>query len=197
MELEKVFLYYSHLKVLHYATNPLTSTRIRKMHRNGKLAGYIENVQDAYRRINVENQKQALEILKVRFHNQNIIGALNEELIKEQKNNSGYAFSCCIGPRVNTSWTAICRTITTVDSRTAGYVRDTYQVLEIDQLEGGELIFAVLEHKDAAAEYAHNLFWGYYINNEPRAKAMAVGMKPVWKGQLAEYYNHMYRRINF
>lgn len=197
MELEKVFLYYGRMKDNHYITTPLTSTRLRKMHRNGKLAGYIENVQNAYRRIHIKDQKQALEILKVRFYNQNIIGAFNEELIKEQKNNSGYAISCCIGPRVNTSWTTVCRTITTVDSRTAGYVRDTYQVLEVDKLGDGELVFAVLEHKDTAAEYAHNLFWTYYVNNEPRAKAMAAGMKPVWKGQLAEYYGHMYRRINF
>lgn len=167
------------------------------MHRNGKLAGYLDSVQDAYKRIYIEDQKQALEILKVRFHNQNLIGAFNEELTKEQESLTGYAFSCCVGPRCNTSWTAICRAITTVDSRTASFVRNSFQVLEIDQLEDGELIFAVLERKDAAAERAHNLFWAYYINNEPRAKAMAVGMKPVWKGQLSEYYEHMYRRINF
>lgn len=198
MKLEKVILYYSHLKDNHYVTTPLTTTKLCKMHSSGRLAGYLENVQNAYKRIHIKDQKQALEVMKVRFHNQNLIGALNEKLTKEQKSNPGYAYSCCIGPRVNTSWTAVCRTITTTDSTTAGYVRDTHQVLEIDQLEDGELVFAVLEHKDTAAEYAHNLFWAYCCNGEwTRARQMAKAMKFVWDGQLASYYDMMYERLGY
>lgn len=196
MNITNVFLYFISLKDNYYITSPLTLSKVRTMHRHGKLAEYIDKVQNAYTRLHIKNQRQALEILKVRFHNQNQIGALNEELTKEQESNPGYSFSCCIGSSVNTSWTSVCRSITTVNSTTAGYVRDTYQVIEIDKTEDGETIFAVLEQKDPRAEYAHNLFWAYYVNNEyQRARAMALGMRPVWKGQLSEYYGRMYCRL--
>ena len=177
-------------------TNHLTYEKVHKMHESGKLALYIEQVHNAYKRIEVRNKKQALKILNVKFHNQNIIGALNEELIKEQKSNPGYAISCCIGLSSDPSWSSICRRFAAVNSTIAGYVSDKYQVLEIDKQEDGEIIFAVLEHKSKFAEEAHNLFWAHYCNNERvRARQMALAMKPVWNGQLASYYDMMYRRL--
>lgn len=196
MKLEDVFCYYKNLKDNYYVKAPLTATKVRKMHQDGGLAVYIDKLQDAYKRIHTVNQKQALEILKVRFHNQNLIGALNEELTKEQKSNSGYSFSCCIGAGGYASWTSICRSITTVDSTIAGYVKDTYQVLEIDITEDGEAIFAVLEHKDFRAENAHILFWAHICNDElPRARMMARAMRPLWGGRMFQYYDHVYHRL--
>jgi hypothetical protein len=178
------------------AVTPLTDVKIDNMYYNGKLADYIEQVENVYTRIIVRNKKQALEILKVRFHNQNLIGAFNERLTKEQKSNPDYAISCCIGLSVDPSWSSVCRSITAVNSRIAGYVSDKYQVLEIDKQEDGELIFAVLEHKNKSAETAHNLFWAHYCNNEwYRASKMALGMKLVWDRKLADYYEMMYQRM--
>jgi len=177
-------------------TNLLTRELAHKMHDYGKLAEYIEQVENVYRKVEVRNKKQALKILKVKFHNQNIIGALNEELIKEQKSNPNYAISCCIGLSVDPCWSRVCRPITAVNSRIAGYVKDHYQVLEIDKQKDGDVIFAVLQHRNPNAEAAHNLFWAHYCNNErSRARAMALAMKPVWGGQLASYYDMMYRRM--
>jgi hypothetical protein len=181
---------------LQKAATPLTDAKLKKMYYNGKLADYIEQVENVYTRIIIRNKKQALEILKVRFHNQNLIGAFNERLTKEQKSNPDYAISCCIGINVDPSWSTVCRSITAVDHRIAEYVSGKYQVLEIDKLEGGELIYAVLEHKNKSAETAHNLFWAHYCNNEwQRAGKMALGMKLVWDGKLADYYEMMYRRM--
>lgn len=178
------------------AIKPLTVEKLHNMHHNGKLADYLEQVENVYTRITVHNKRQALEILKVRFHNQNLIGALNERLTKEQKSNPNYAISCCIGISIDTSWSSVCRSITAVNSRIAGYVSDRYQVLEIDRQEDGELIFAVLEHKNKSAETAHNLFWAHYCNNEwVRASKMALGMKLVWDRALEDYYEMMYQRM--
>lgn len=192
MILERLLNHYYFAK----ATTPLTDAKLNKMHHNGKLADYIEQVEDVYTRIIVRNKKQALEILKVRFHNQNLIGAFNERLTKEQKSNPDYAISCCIGISIDSSWKSVCRTITAVNSQFAGYVSDNYQVLEIDRQEDGEVIFAVLEHKNKSAETAHNLFWAHYCNNEwVRASKMALGMKLVWDRALEDYYEMMYQRM--
>ncbi len=174
----------------------LTDSKLYKMHSNGRLASYIEQVENAYTRITLRNRKQALEILKVRFHNQTLIGALNERLNKEQESNPDYAISCCIGLNVDPCWSTVCRPITAVSSRIAGYVSGRFQTLEIDRQEDGEIVFAVLEHKDKPAEAAHNLFWAHYCNNEwVRARHMAKAMKLVWGGQLTSYYDMMYERI--
>ena len=194
--MKKVYDYYRHLRSKHLVTTPLSTTKLCQMHEREELARYIEQVEYAYGRIHIKSQKQALDILKVRFHNQNLIGALNEELTKQQKSDSGYAISCCIGISIDPYWASVCRSVTAVNSNIAGYVKDTYQVLEVDLKEDGEVIFAVLEHKNKRAEDAHNLFWAHYCNNEwVRAQQMALAMKMVWNGQLACYYDMMYRRI--
>ena len=191
-----IYEYYKQLRYEHIASTPLNIIKIQSMHDRGKLAGYLEQVKYAYTRLNIKNQKQALNILKVRFHNQNLIGAFNERLTKEQKSNPGYAISCCIGISCVTVWSSVCRSITAVNSSIAGYVRDKYQVLEIDEQEDGEAIFAVLEHKSKSGETAHNLFWAHYCNNEwQRAGKMALGMKLVWNRELEDYYEAMYQRM--
>lgn len=165
------------------------------MHDCDRLAGYIEQVQNAYQRVHIKNKRQALDILKVTFHNQNLLGALNERLTLGQEG-ARYHLACRLGYRVVDSWTSVCGSIVTIDSTTAGHVKDKYQVLEIDQLEDGGTIFAVLEHKDLRAENAHNLFWAHVCNDElPRARAMALAMRPLWGGRMTQYYDLVYHRL--
>ena len=198
--MKRVYDYYNQIKFEYLTTRLFTTAKLQKMHERDKLARYIEQVEYAYNRINIKNQKQALDILKVNFHNQNLIGALNEEIsIKKQKNGTGYSISCCIGDSINPLWPSVRRTATTVDNTTAEYVRDHYQVLEIDRIKdsvGTHSVYAVLEHKNKYAEYAHDIFWGHYTEGRwQQARKMAIGMQLVWNGQLADYYNVMYRRM--
>ena len=191
-----IYNYYKQFRYVRLVTTPLATKKILRMHHNGKLASYIEQVEDVYTRIIVRNKKQALDILKVRFHNQNLIGAFNERISKEQNSSPGYAIGCTIGLDGNPSWPRVCRSVTAVNHRIAEYVSDRYQVLEVDKREDGEVIFAVLEHKNKSAETAHNLFWAHYCNNEwVRASKMALCMKLVWNRKLADYYEMMYRRM--
>jgi adenylate cyclase len=88
-----------------------------------------------------------------------------------------------------------------VGPRTAQYVRDTYQTIELDLIAvKGKTepvsIYTVLEKKDKAAEKAHNLFLNHYrAGRWDRALAMAFEMGPLWKGQLSAYYDMMVERM--
>jgi len=88
-----------------------------------------------------------------------------------------------------------------IGPKTAEYVREVYQVVELDLLAvKGKTepvkVYTVLEKKDAAAERAHNLFLEHYRNGEwNRARAMALAAKPLWKGQLSGYYEMMFERM--
>ena len=89
-----------------------------------------------------------------------------------------------------------------VGPRTAEYVKDHYQVVELDLLAvKGKTepvkIFTVLEKKDSAAEKAHARFLDAYRKGEwGRAMAMAYEMGPLWKGELSHYYEAMLERMN-
>ena len=84
---------------------------------------------------------------------------------------------------------------------TANMVRDVYQVIELDSIavkgkSEPANIYTIRENKDAAAEKAHNLFLGLYRQGEwNRARGMALAMKPLWNGELADYYEMMYQRM--
>lgn len=84
---------------------------------------------------------------------------------------------------------------------TANMVRDVYQVIELDSIavkgkSEPANIYTIREKKDAAAEKAHNLFLGLYRQGEwNRARGMALAMKPLWNGELADYYEMMYQRM--
>ena len=85
--------------------------------------------------------------------------------------------------------------------RTAEYVRDTYQTIELDLIAvKGKTeparIYTVLEKMDPAAEKAHNLFLGHYrAGRWDRALTMAYEMGPLWGGALSAYYEMMLERI--
>lgn len=89
-----------------------------------------------------------------------------------------------------------------IGPKTAEYVCDTYQVIELDLLAvKGKTepvkIYTVLEKKDSAAEKAHNLFLGHYrAGRWGPAMAMAYEMGPLWNSQLKAYYAAMLERMN-
>lgn len=88
-----------------------------------------------------------------------------------------------------------------IGPKTAEYVREAYQVVELDLLAvKGKTepakIFTVLEKKDGAAEKAHGLFLEHYrAGRWDRALAMVAEMGPLWQGELASYYKMMEQRI--
>lgn len=88
-----------------------------------------------------------------------------------------------------------------IGPETANYVRDTYQVIELDWIAvKGKTepvaIYTVLEKRDPAAEKAHNIFLKHYRDGEwNRARGMALAARPLWKGELASYYDMMFDRM--
>ena len=89
-----------------------------------------------------------------------------------------------------------------IGPKTAEYVRDAYQTIELDLIAvKGKTepvkIFTVLEKFDPAAEVAHKLFLDHYRSGRfPRARAMAAEMGPMWNGELKGYYEAMIDRMD-
>ena len=88
-----------------------------------------------------------------------------------------------------------------IGPKTAEYVRDTYQVVELDLLAvKGKTepvkVYTVLEKFDEKAEIAHEKFLTVYrLGAWNRALAMAQAMRGIWGGQLTAYYDMMADRI--
>jgi len=88
-----------------------------------------------------------------------------------------------------------------IGPKTAEYVRDTYQTVELDLIAvKGKTeparIFTVLEKFDEKAEIAHEKFLTVYrLGAWNRALAMAQAMRGIWGGQLTAYYDMMAERI--
>ncbi len=89
-----------------------------------------------------------------------------------------------------------------IGPKTAEYVRETYQVVELDLLavkgktEPAQ-IFTVLEDFDAADERVHKQFLTAYRKGEwDTAYKLATDMRHSWKGELTQYYEAMRARIH-
>ena len=89
-----------------------------------------------------------------------------------------------------------------IGPKTAEYVREAYQVVELDLLavkgktEPAQ-IFTVLEGFDAADERVHKEFLNLYRNGEwDKAYKLATDMRHSWKGELTQYYEAMRARIH-
>jgi len=89
-----------------------------------------------------------------------------------------------------------------IGPKTAEYVREAYQVVELDLLavkgktEPAQ-IFTVLEDFDAADERVHKEFLKLYRNGEwDTAYKLATDMRHSWKGELTQYYEAMRARIH-
>ena len=89
-----------------------------------------------------------------------------------------------------------------IGPKTAEYVRDAYQVVELDLIAvKGKTeparIFTVGEKFDPAAEKIHNVFLEAYRSGEwNQATAMAANVVPLWNGELKGYYEVMLDRMN-
>ena len=89
-----------------------------------------------------------------------------------------------------------------IGPKTAEYVREAYQVVELDLLavkgktEPAQ-IFTVLEGFDAADERVHKEFLKLYRNGDwDTAYKLATDMRHSWKGELTQYYEAMRARIH-
>jgi adenylate cyclase len=89
-----------------------------------------------------------------------------------------------------------------IGPKTAEYVREAYQVVELDLLavkgktEPAQ-IFTVLEEFDAADERVHNEFLTAYRKGDwNTAYKLATDMRHSWKGELTQYYEAMRARIH-
>jgi adenylate cyclase len=89
-----------------------------------------------------------------------------------------------------------------IGPKTAEYVREQYQVVELDLLAvKGKTepvrVYTVFEKKNEKAEIAHNRFLeAYRAGQWGRALAMATEMSMIFDGQLALYYDMMIERID-
>lgn len=88
-----------------------------------------------------------------------------------------------------------------IGPKTAGYVRDTYQIVELDLLAvKGKTepvkIYTVLPFHDILAETQHNKFLELYRQGSWEvAETVAYDLKKSWKGELSKYYDAMIERI--
>ena len=89
-----------------------------------------------------------------------------------------------------------------IGPKTAEYVREAYQVVELDLLavkgktEPAQ-IFTVLEEFNEADEKLHNSFLAEYRKgNWDTAYKLATDMRHSWKGELTQYYEAMRARIH-
>jgi len=89
-----------------------------------------------------------------------------------------------------------------IGPKTAEYVREVYQVVELDLLavkgktEPAQ-IYTVLEEFDAADERVHKEFLTAYRKGEwDTAYKLATDMRHSWKGELTQYYEAMRARIH-
>jgi adenylate cyclase len=89
-----------------------------------------------------------------------------------------------------------------IGPKTAEYVKDQYQVIELDLLAvKGKTepakIFTVLEKLDPKTEVVHNRFLEAYRNREwDRARNLGKVLKTMWGGALAGYYEMMIDRMD-
>lgn len=191
----------------------------------GTLDKYIGDAQMAFWNAPVDNPQHALDAVKTAFQMLKSLEEFNAEVSKEGVPPFGMGLGIntdtvvvgnmgsdqrfdytCLGDGVNLASRLEGQSKPygvkiVIGPKTAEYVRETYQVIELDLLAvKGKTepakIFTVIEKKDSAAEKAHDLFLGLYRQGEwNRARAMALAAKPLWNGELAEYYEMMFQRM--
>jgi len=89
-----------------------------------------------------------------------------------------------------------------IGPKTAEYVQETYQVIELDLLAvKGKTepvkIYTVLEKFDDKAEIAHNkMLTAYRSGDWGRARNMCEAMTGIWAGELKGYYTMMAERTS-
>lgn len=191
----------------------------------GTLDKYIGDAQMAFWNAPINNQQHALDAVRTSFQMLKALEDFNAEVTAEGVPAFGMGLGIntdtvvvgnmgsdqrfdytCLGDGVNLASRLEGQSKPygvkiIIGPKTAEYVRDTYQIVELDLIAvKGKTeparIFTVLEKKDPAAEIAHNRFLEAYRSGDwGRALAMAYEMGPVWSGHLRGYYDAMLDRM--
>ena len=192
----------------------------------GTLDKYIGDAQMAFWNAPVDNPKHALDAVKTAFQMLDALKEFNNEITGEGVPPFGMGLGIntdnvvvgnmgsdqrfdytCLGDGVNLAARLEGQSKPygvkiILGPKTAEYVRDQYQVIELDLIAvKGKTeparIFTVVQKKDTAAERAHERFLDAYRKGEwGRAMSMAYEMGPLWKGELQGYYEAMLERMN-
>ena len=192
----------------------------------GTLDKYIGDAQMAFWNAPVDNHQHAVYAVKTGLQMLDALEEFNDEVTKEGIPAFGMGLGIntdtvvvgnmgsdqrfdytCLGDGVNLaarlegqSKPYAVRVI--IGPKTAEYVRDAYQVIELDLIAvKGKTeparIFTVREKFDPAAEKIHNSFLEAYRSGEwSQATAMATKVVPLWNGELKGYYDVMLDRMN-
>ena len=192
----------------------------------GTLDKYIGDAQMAFWNAPVNNQQHALDSVKTAFQMLKSLEEFNAEVTQEGIPAFGMGLGIntdtvvvgnmgsdqrfdytCLGDGVNLAARLEGQSKPygvkiVIGPKTAEYVRETYQVVELDLLAvKGKTepvrVYTVLEKKYDKAEIAHNRFLEAYRGGEwGRALAMAAEMSALFDGQLKIYYEMMTDRID-
>jgi adenylate cyclase len=192
----------------------------------GTLDKYIGDAQMAFWNAPVNNEQHALNSVQTAFQMLKSLEEFNNEITKEGIPAFGMGLGIntdtvvvgnmgsdqrfdytCLGDGVNLASRLEGQSKPygvriVIGPKTAEYVKDRYQVIELDLIAvKGKTepvrIYTVLEKKDAAAGVAHTRFLNAYRSGDwGRAMAMAYEMGPLWEGELKGYYEAMFDRMN-
>lgn len=192
----------------------------------GTLDKYIGDAQMAFWNAPVDNPQHALDAVRTSFQMLKALKEFNDEITREGVPAFGMGLGIntdtvvvgnmgsdqrfdytCLGDGVNLASRLEGQSKPygvkiVIGPKTAEYVRDQYQVVELDLIAvKGKTeparIYTVLEKKYDKAEIAHNKFLAYYRSgNWGPALAMASEMGQLFDGELKGYYEMMVERID-
>jgi adenylate cyclase len=191
----------------------------------GTLDKYIGDAQMAFWNAPVNNPKHALDAVKTAFQMLSALKEFNDEVTQEGVPAFGMGLGIntatvvvgnmgsdqrfdytCLGDGVNLASRLEGQSKPygvklVIGPQTADMVRDVYQVVELDLIAvKGKTeparIYTVFEKRNAKAEEVHNRFLSCYRSGDwDRARSMSLALKPLWDGDLADYYDMMYDRM--
>jgi len=192
---------------------------------NGTLDKYIGDAQMAFWNAPLSNQQHAKDAVKTAFEMMKALERFNDEITLEGVPAFGMGLGIntdtvvvgnmgstqrfdytCLGDGVNLASRLEGQSKPygvkiIIGPKTAEYVRDEYQVVELDLIAvKGKTeparIYTVLSSYDASGEKQHLRFLDSYRKGEwDSARTYASNMKKFWSGELNKYYTEMIDRI--
>ena len=204
----------------------MTAMTSRIIENEGTLDKYIGDAQMAFWNAPLDDKDHALNAVRTGLQMLNDLEAFNNEISSENIPAFGMGLGIntdtvvvgnmgsdqrfdytCLGDGVNLASRLEGQSKPygvkiVIGPKTADYVKDHYQVVELDLIAvKGKTepvkIYTVLEGKFEKSEIAHNRFLDAYRSGEwGRALAMASEMGPTFDGHLKDYYDMMVERID-
>jgi adenylate cyclase len=192
----------------------------------GTLDKYIGDAQMAFWNAPVNNEQHAKDAVRTAFQMLSALKEFNEEIKAESIPAFGMGLGIntdtvvvgnmgsdqrfdytCLGDGVNLAARLEGQSKPygvkiIIGPKTAEYVQETYQVIELDLLAvKGKTepvkIYTVLEKFDDKAEIAHNKMLAAYRSGDwNRARNMCEAMTGIWSGELKGYYTMMAERTS-